>query len=34
MSLNIIDHNVINESFDKENIVKIEKKNYKKIHLL
>lgn len=34
MILKIIDHNVSTEIFDKENILKIEKKNYKKIHLL
>lgn len=34
MILKIIDHNASTETFDKENIVKIEKKNYKKIHLL
>ena len=34
MILKIIDHNVSTETFDKENILKIEKKNYKKIHLL
>lgn len=34
MILKIIDHNASTEIFDKENIVKIEKKNYKKIHLL
>lgn len=34
MSLKIIDHNASTETFDKENILKICKQNYKKIHLL
>jgi len=34
MSLKIIDHNASTETFDKENILKICKQNYNKIHLL
>jgi hypothetical protein len=34
MILKIIDHNASSETFDEKNILKIDKNNYKKIHLL